>query len=553
VIDPLTYRSTLSLGRLCLTIILALLFSACERAALEQKADSFPILTPPAPARPRINGPRIFGVRPGSPFRYQVPATGEPPLEFSATDLPAGLTIDRATGLITGKLESKRRHVVRLRARNRLGAAEKGFTIVAGDEIALTPPMGWNSWDCWGLKVSEEKVRAAARTLATSGLRDHGWTYVNIDDGWQGTRGGPFHAIQPNPKFPQLETLMREVHDLGLKIGIYSTPWRVSSGRYVGSSADFADGRIDEPAPMREVQYQVPEIHSRLDEYAWLKPLVDWKRAKARKEFQKRLNTFGQFSFVRQDVKQWAAWGTDYLKYDWVPVDLAHVAEMSHALRASGRDIFYSLSNNTKLPLAPGLTKLANAWRTAVDIEDTWESVSDIGFSRDRWAPFNGPGHYNDPDMLVLGATKWNRRTGCRLTSNEQYSHMSLWCLLSGPLLLSCDLEQLDPFTLGLLSNDEVIEVNQDPLCRQATCVARSGPRLVYAKPLESGAWAVGLFNCGEETSRIAVRWSDLGLTTPRVVRDLWRQENLGTFRDRFESLVAPHGVRLIRIEASTR
>ena len=396
-------------------------------------------------------------------------------------------------------------------------------------------------------------MRAAARALAASGLRDHGWTYVNIDDGWQGERGGPFQAIQPNPKFPDIAGLAGEVHDLGLKIGIYSSPWRVSPGRYIGSSADRADGGIDLMAEIRKGQYQVPKFESSLSQYAWLKPLTDWQRARARKAFQKQINTFGQFSFVRQDVRQWAAWEMDYLKYDWVPIDLAHVTEMGQELRTAGRDIVYNLSNNAKRPLAPELAKWANAWRTTVDIADTWESVSDLGFSRDKWAPFNGPGHYNDPDMLVLGDTRWNRPTGCRLTSDEQYAHMSLWCLLSGPLLLGCDLEKLDPFTLGLLTNDEVLAINQDPLCRQATRVARSGTGIIYAKQMEDGSWAVGLFNLGEKARAVAVRWSDIGLSRPQAVRDLWRQKDLGTFDDHFETSVAPHGVVLIRVSAPSR
>jgi alpha-galactosidase len=474
-------------------------------------------------------------------------------MEFAAENLPAGLTINRADGLITGTLRANGRHVVRLRVRNRFGTAEKPFTIVIGDHLGLTPPMGWNSWNCWGLKASEAKVRAAARALVASGLRDHGWTYVNIDDGWQGERGGLFDAIQPNPKFPHIGTLTSEVHDLGLKIGIYSSPWRVSSGRYIGSSADRADGSIETSAQIKRFQYQVPPFRSWADNHNWLEPLAEWKRARARKKFQEDLNTFGRFSFVRQDVRQWAAWEIDYLKYDWVPIDLAHVAEMSDALKGSGRDIFYSLSNNAKRPLAPQLMKLANAWRTAVDLEDTWASVSDIGFSRDPWAPFNGPGHYNDPDMLVLGETRWHPAKGSRLTSDEQYSHMSLWCLLSGPLILGCDLEKLDPFTLGLLTNDEVLAVNQDALCRQATCVSRSGAGRVYAKPLADGAWAVGLFNRGTNPTQVVVEWSDLGLTTPQAVRDLWRQKDLGIFSDRFASPVAPHGVRLIRVDTSSR
>jgi alpha-galactosidase len=531
-----------------LTIIGALLSSACEGPAPEHVPDSFPILTPPAVAAPRINGARIFGARPGSPFQFQIPATGERPLEFSAENLPAGLTIDRESGLISGRLQGKGRYLARLRARNRAGIAEKEFTIVSGDEIALTPPLGWNSWNCWGLKVSEEKVLAAARALAASGLRDHGWSYVNIDDGWQGRRGGGFHALQSNSKFPHIQRLASEIHGLGLKIGIYSTPWRVSSGRYLGSSADSATGGIETTAQSRNSQYQIPTFSTRLDDYVWLKPLAEWKRARARKAFKSRLNTFGEFSFVRPDVDQWAAWGVDYLKYDWVPIDLPHVAEMRDALRASGRDIFYSVSNNAKLSIAPELAKLANSWRTTVDIEGTWESVSDLGFSRDRWAPFNRPGHYNDLDMLVVGRTKWNRPNGSRLTSDEQYSHVTLWCLLSGPLLLGCDLTQLDPFTLGLLTNDEVLEINQDPLCKQATCVARSGSRRVYAKQLENGSWGVGLFNLGKKPLPMVVQWSDLGISKPQAVRDLWRQKDLGRFSGRFETLVAPHGVVLLRV-----
>ncbi len=285
-----------------LTICAALLVTACERQGREDSAaGSFPILTPAAAAAsPRINGARIFGSRPGSPFRFQVPATGKRPLEFTAENLPAGLTIDPASGLISGTLQKKGRTVVRLKAGNRLGAAEKTFTIVGGDKIALTPPMGWNSWNCWGSQVSEEKVRAAARAMVTSGLRDHGWSYVNIDDGWQSARGGPFQAIQPNAKFPRIGELADEVHGLGLKIGIYSTPWRVSSARYLGSTADGPDGGIDAPAGVKKFQFQVPELHSWLDGYRWLRPLAEWRRAKARKKFLRGLQSFGSVSFVRQ-------------------------------------------------------------------------------------------------------------------------------------------------------------------------------------------------------------------------------------------------------------
>lgn len=171
-------------------------------------------------------------------------------------------------------------------------------------------------------------------------------------------------------------------------------------------------------------------------------------------------------------MRQWAAWGFDYQKYDWVPIDLPHV-----------------------------------------------------------------------------GDTKLHRPNGCPLTADEQYAHLSLSCLLSGPLLLGCDLEKLDPFTLNLFTNDEVLEVNQDPLCQQATRVAGD----VYAKRMENGNWAVGLFNRGDKPAKVAVQWDELGLTTQQTVRDLWRQKDLGKFADRFETLVASHGVVLVRIAPPPR
>jgi alpha-galactosidase len=174
--------------------------------------------------------------------------------------------------------------------------------------------------------------------------------------------------------------------------------------------------------------------------------------------------------------------------------------------------------------------------------------MSEIGFSRDRWARFNQPGSYNDPDMLLVGQVGWGKPRPTRLTPNEQYTQMSLWSLLAAPLLLGCDLEKLDPFTVSLLTNDEVLAVNQDPLCKQATRVARNGSGEVFAKPLEDGSWAVGLFNRGETEERVAFRWKDIGIAGPQIVRDLWRQQDVGRFDGSFEAPVPPHGVVLVKV-----
>jgi len=536
---------------LCAGILATLLVASCQRASVQTLPDEFPILTPPTPATPQIHGTKVVGARPGSPFLFQIAATGERPMTYGADNLPAGLKVDPTNGQIVGAISTRGRYSVLLRAENSLGSSERALAIVVGDQIALTPPMGWNSWNCWGIEVTQERVMASARGLVASGLRDHGWSYINIDDGWQGARGGPFNAIQPNSRFPDARRLGAELHGMGLKFGLYSTPWRATLSRHNGSSADKANG-IDDWIGAHDYneyfQYQVPQFHSWLDNYGWLKPLADRLRKRRRQKYTGQMKRPGKYSFVSQDVRQWADWGVDYLKYDWAPIDLGSVVAMHDELAKTPRDIFYSVSNNAPYSLASELARVSNAWRTSIDLEDTWRSISDVGFTRNKWASCNGPSHYNDADMLTIGDLRWNRPGKNRLTSDEQYTHMSLWCLLSGPLLLGCDLENLDSFTKGLITNDEVIDVNQDPVCLQATRLTRSQDGEVYAKRLEDGTIALGLFNRGNSPARVRVNWSDLQLSGKMIVRDLWRQKNLGVFPAAFESVVSPHGVVLVRI-----
>ena len=498
-----------------------------------------PILTPPEPETPRVNGPRVFGVRPGSPFFYAIPATGKPPLEYAADGLPPDLKLDAATGMITGVVKEAGEYAVTLRVKNALGSSSRPFRLVVGDRIGLTPPLGWNSWNCWGGAVSQEKVLGSARAMVEKGLRGHGWMYVNVDDGWQGIRGGEFNAIQPNAKFPDMKALGGQIHALGLKFGLYSTPWRGSYEGHVGSSADNEDGTYDwVKAGDHNEFYRVG------------------KDEPTRTKMRRANYTFGKVSFAEEDAAQWAAWGVDYLKYDWFPNDVAHTQAMARALRASGRDVFYSLSNTAPYALTPELARLANAWRTTDDIRDTWQSISGIGFAQDRWAAYEGPGHWNDPDMLVVGQVGWGPNLKpTRLTPDEQYTHFSLWCLLSAPLLIGCDIAQLDDFTRGLLTNDEVLAIDQDSLGKQATQISRDNGKIIYTKTLEDGSIAVGLFNPGTAEAPIIVHWGPWGeIQAPensrRSIRDLWRQQDLGTFTGQFEAKVAPHGVVLVRLGA---
>jgi alpha-galactosidase len=496
------------------TCFLALAFGFIPSFA---RADDSPeIRTPPAPHAPRINGANIFGVRPDHPFLYHIPATGDRPMQFSADRLPEGLVLDPNTGNISGVLHKKGRHTVIFHARNSLGTSDKKFKIVVGETIDLTPAMGWNSWNHYAGRITQDIVLQNAKAMVDSGLIDHGWSYINIDDTWQGARGGQWHGLQGNEKFPDMKGMCDRIHGLGLKFGIYSTPWETSYAGYPGGSSENPEG-------------------------TWTKSV-----RKTIKNKNILPCAIAQYHWTTNDADQWAAWGVDYLKYDWNPIELPETQEMADALRHSGRDIIFSLSNNMKITNGPTIGKIANSWRTTGDIKANWKSMSDRGFGQDKWRPYSSPGHWNDPDMLEI-ATKEKNQPG--LTPDEEYTHMTLWCLLSAPLLLANDLGNMDAFTHNLLENDEVLAVSQDSLGDQAVEIASDGDARVYERKLADGSKAVGLFNTGTTGPiTVTVKWSDLKISGKKAVRDLWRQKDLGKFAGQFAMTVAPHSAELVKV-----
>ena len=474
------------------------------------------ISTPQVGPEPKINGARVFGIRPNSPFMFTIPSTGNRPMEFSALNLPEGLSLDHESGQITGKLTSKGTYNITLIAKNRLGKDSKNLRIECGDKLALTPPMGWNSYNLLGCShVSEQKIREIADAFVSTGLINYGWTYVNIDCGWADEIVDPVSLeINPNAKFPDMAGLCKYIHGLGLKAGIYSTPWTHGYDGRKGASAD---------SPMREYS------HSHL-------PGEPPKMV-------------GKFHFEEIDARQYTRWGFDYLKYDWTPNDIPSTARMSDALKVQDRDMIYSLSNEVTLALGDEYAHLSNSWRTTDDINDTWGSMSGIGFNQDKWKKYAGPGHWNDADMLVIGKVGWSgtlRPT--KLTPNEQYTHISLWSLLASPLLLGCDLTNLDDFTLSLITNAEVIAVNQDPLGDQASLVERIGDKECWVKYMEDGSKVVGLFNLSFFDTEITISWEKLGIGKYWRIRDLWRQKDLGRSKESFTAKVPRHGVVLVRL-----
>ncbi|MDD5508803.1 MAG: NPCBM/NEW2 domain-containing protein [Bacteroidales bacterium] len=478
------------------------------------------ILTPASPEKPRINGPDVYGARHGNPFLYKVPVTGKRPLTCVAENLPDGLNIDQETGIISGSCGSKGDYAVRIRAMNALGSDEKTLLIRIGDTICLTPPMGWNSWNCWGLSVDQQKVQAAVDAMVSSGLADHGWSFINIDDGWEADSRLSSGELPANDKFPDMKALGDHAHRQGLKLGIYSSPGTHTCGGFLGS----------------------------------------WEHEE-------------------QDTRTWADWGIDYLKYDWCSYEriardhsLTELQKpylnMQSALMKIPRDIVFSLCQYGMGEVWQwGATFGGNLWRTTGDIVDTWNSMAGIGFSQDKCAPFTGPGHWNDPDMLVVGKVGWGPSLHpSRLTPDEQYTHISLWCLLSAPLLIGCDLSSLDDFTQNLLTNDEVIAINQDPLGKPAVKVKETSTGQVWAKPLKDGSMAVGLFSTGDRSpagmfdwegearsDTVSVTWEEMGITGARSVRDLWRQKDVGTYNRELKFPVNHHGVMLVRLIETTR
>ena len=461
------------------------------------------ILTPTVSIFPKINGAKILGVRPSSPVLYKIAATGEKPLQYAVNNLPKGLSLDSKIGIITGVLSEPGDYKMKTIVTNVKGKSERDFTIKVGDVLALTPPMGWNSWNCWGLSVSTEKVKASAQALIDKGLIDHGWTYMNIDDGWELPKRDAAGNVVTNNKFPDMKLLSDWLHSNGLKLGIYSSPGPLTCGGYLGS-------------------------------------------------YQYELN----------DANSYNKWGIDYLKYDWCSYEniagkdttLAAYQKpyivMRDALRKQPRDIVYSLCQyGMKKVWQWGHEVDGNCWRTTGDIEDTWESLSSIGFSQTEQHQYTKPGRWSDPDMLIIGMVGWGENLHpTRLTPDEQYTHISLWSLLTAPLLIGCDISKMDDFTLGLLTNDEVIAVNQDVLGREAKQILKTESYQVWMKELEDGSKAIGIFNLNDQYQKITINWSDLSLPKNQKVRDLWRQKNEGSFTNSFSVKVAPHGVSLIKV-----
>lgn len=472
---------------------------------------------------PRINGPKVYGCRPGNPFLYRIPCTGARPVTFSATALPASLSLDAATGIITGTAPGRGEYNVTLHAKNRHGEIERVFKLVAGDKLALTPPMGWNHWYAHFNRITDAMMREAADMMVKSGMADAGYQYVNVDDCWMNapglskyqtdpTRVGPTRdvtgSIVPNVHFPDMKALADYIHAKGLKAGLYTSPG-----------------------------------------------------------VQTCTGSAGSLGHEAQDAKQFTDWGFDFLKYDWCSYgrvagknpDLAAMQKpyrlMGDLLKQQKRDIVFNLCQYGMGEVWKwGAEAGGHSWRTGGDLGFELHRIFDIALKNCKLSEYNKPGAWNDPDYIQIG---WigAQRAGvfepphpCPLTPGQQQSFMSLWCLMAAPLFYSGDMTRLDAATLRILCNTEAIEVNQDPLGQCARVVGQPGKTFVLVKDLEDGSRAVGLCNRDAKEHPVTVKWADLGFAGKQRVRDLWLQKDVGEFPAEYSASVSSNSVTLVRV-----
>jgi alpha-galactosidase len=361
---------------------------------------------------------------------------------------------------------------------------------VPDNGLVRTPPMGWNSWNKFAGRVDDPGVRGMADAMASNGMKDAGYLYVNIDDTWEGGRDAQGN-ITTNKKFPDMKALADYIHSKGLKLGIYSSPGPETCAGYPG--------------------------------------------------------TYGH---EEQDAKTWAAWGIDYVKYDWCSARNLYTDEemqavyqkMGDALRAAGRPIVYSLCQYGRADVWKwGPEVGGNLWRTTGDIRDTWASMTNIGFKQDELAPWAKPGHFNDPDMLEIGNGGMN--------DDEYRTHMSLWAVLAAPLLAGNDLRNVPPNILAILTNRDVIAIDRDKAAKQGSRAWQSGEQEIWVRQLDGGDRAVAVFNRGAAPATINVQWASLQMSPPTQVRDLWMHQD-EHFQGAEHSVTVPaHGVAMWRVK----
>lgn len=454
----------------------------------------------------KILAPSVVGVSVGKPFIYRIPAIGARPLSISAAALPEGVTLSGS--ILSGCIHAKGDTSVLLRAVNAEGECEKELILSCDtDNMLQTPLLGFTTWNAFAHRVTQADMERTARQLVEMGLADYGYTYVNLDSGWQKEYGGKFDAIQPNDKFPDMKGMYDYIHSLGLRGGIYSTPMITAWG--------CPEGLASIPGCTRGE----PDFLN-----------------------TNEMGGIGKEHLEANNVRQWEEWGVDYLKYDWRPTDPATAHPMKQALLASRREIAFCVTVNALEQYGHYWSKHCTSWRDNRDSIDKWHVVRQIFDSvRKNWKRYVRRGHFFDLDMLEIGHMHWNK--GNRgLTENEELFAYSMRAFFLSPLQISCRLENLTEYELNMLCNEEVLAIHQDALCDFPELLHIEDPVRIYRRRLENGDIAYALFNMTRETVCETI---EIGACS--CVRNAWAKENLPCTSN-ISIEIEPHGAYILRV-----
>jgi len=463
---------------------------------------------------PVFHGAQRVGAYPNTEFVFTVPATGERPIHFTVQNLPKGLMLDAPTGIIHGYVKEAGTYLPKVTATNKQGTASLELRIVVGDTLALTPPMGWNSWNVFTSTVDEKMLIEMADAMVSTGMRDVGYQYINIDDYWHAASRDSFGRPVADPvKFPHgIKYVADYIHAKGLRLGIYSCAGDKTCGK-----------------------------------------------------------CFGGYTFEDIDAKTYAEWGVDLLKYDfcftpWKKKEaIKRYTAMGTALKKSGRSIVFSLCNwGLFAPWKWAQQTGGQYWRITPDIFDTWKggsmfrnSMMYIVKRNNKLYPYAGPGHFNDPDMLIVGNYGKGKATSRNghfkgMTDTEYQTHMSLWCMQAAPLLSSNDLRSMNDCTDNILTNPEILDIDQDALGEQAKIIDKKGKVRVYLKHLHDGSMAIAVFNTGKKQAYYKLNFNKIGTKEAYNVRDVWRHKNFGKQKDYASVFTAPHETVVLKLSEAT-
>ncbi len=507
------------------------------------------IATTPPLATPEIHIPEVAGFVPGSQVVLRVAATGTSPLTFRADGLPAGLALNPQTGVIQGGAPEEGSYRVRLQVSSSAGVAAGEMRFVSGDTLALTPPLGWNSYDSYGDGVTEAETLANAEYLHDH-LQPYGWDYVVIDYRWYDPRAGgrsttetglamdEFGRLQPaEDRFPSaaggagFKPLADRVHAMGLKFGIH-----IMRG--------MARQALERNTPIEGSSFHASDAADPNTPCSWNQDM-----------WGVHGDTPAGQAWYDSIIRQYAQWGIDYIKMDDAsqPYRADEIAAIHKAIVKSGRSIVLSLSpGEAPVDQALHVNANANLWRISGDFWDNWDALLHSFDLLDRWQGHSSQGHWPDADMIPLGhlgprcpVDGANRPT--RFTRQEQVTLMTLWSIAPSPMMLGMNLPDNDAWTLALLTNPEVMAVNQDPSGSRARRAWHSEDADVWVRTLADGSRAVALFNRGDYQQQVTAKWEDMGVSGKQSVRDLWRRARTGTFIDAYSVTLPPHGTAFLK------